>query len=101
MRFLTFWLLLGLILLIWAAFATVTGWLFAKSGRSRFAGCLTGLFLGWFGIIIGLILQAKEPPRVSARPELSPEEYRNRAAAMGRYYYYGGGGPPPGGKLPS
>lgn len=36
--------------------------LFKASGRSAFAGRLTGFILGGTGVLIGLILLAKGPP---------------------------------------
>ena len=41
----------------------VTGRLFKASGRAAFLGYLVGFIFTWFGVIIGVIMLAKGPPK--------------------------------------
>lgn len=59
--------LLGVLLLGWAGCIIGTGLLFKASGRAATTGRLIGFFLGGTGILIGLIMLAKGPPK--PRPE--------------------------------
>lgn len=55
--------LLVVLLVLWVACIVGTGRLFKASGRSSSLGYLVGFFLHLLGVVIGLILLPKGPPK--------------------------------------